>query len=39
VWRRFAPDQLRHAHPIEMTHEAVPLIVVHAPARLGITAI
>src|SRR4051794_15142078 len=40
--RRFAPHQLRHAHPVEMAREAVPLIVIQRQLRhtnLGITSI
>jgi hypothetical protein len=38
VRRRFAPQQLRHAHAVEMAREGVPLIVIerqlaHSNAR------
>jgi site-specific recombinase XerD len=39
---RFAPHQLRHAHPVEMAHEGVPLIVIQrrlGHSNLGITSI
>lgn len=42
VRRRFAPHQLRHAHPVEMAHEGVPLIVIQRQlghSNLGITSI
>ena len=42
VRRRFAPHQLRHAHPVEMAHEGVPLVVIQRQlghANLGITSI
>jgi site-specific recombinase XerD len=42
VPRRFAPHQLRHAHAVEMAHEAVPLVVIQCQlghASLGVTSI
>ena len=42
VRRRFAPHQLRHAHPIEMAHEGVPLVVIQRQlghAHLGVTSV
>ena len=42
VRRRLAPDQLRHAHAVEMAHEGVPMVVIQRQlghAHLGITAI
>jgi site-specific recombinase XerD len=42
VRRRFAPHQLRHAHAVEMAHEAVPLVVIQRQlghSNLGITSI
>jgi integrase len=42
VRRRFAPHQLRHAHAVEMAHEAVPLVVIQRQlghANLGITSV
>jgi integrase/recombinase XerD len=42
VRRRFAPDQLRHAHAVEMAREGVPLNVIQRQlghANLGITSI
>ena len=42
VRRRFASDQLRHAHAVEMAHEGVPLVVIQRQlghANLGITSI
>src|SRR5215212_9126618 len=42
VRRRFAPHQLRHAHPVEMAREGVPLIVIQRQlghTNLGITSI
>jgi site-specific recombinase XerD len=42
VRRRFAPQQLRHAHAAEMAHEGVPLIVIRRQlghSNLGITSI
>ncbi len=41
VRRRFAPHQLRHAHAVEMSREAVPLVVIQRQlghADLGITS-
>jgi site-specific recombinase XerD len=41
VRRRFAPHQLRHAHAVEMSREAVPLLVIQRQlghADLGITS-
>ena len=41
VRRRFAPHQLRHAHAIEMAHEAIPLPIIQRQlghANLGITS-
>jgi site-specific recombinase XerD len=40
--RRFAPHQLRHAHPVEMAHEGIPLPIIQRQlghAHLGITSI
>jgi site-specific recombinase XerD len=40
--RWFAPQQLRHGHAVEMTHEGVPLVVIQRQlghANLGITSI
>ena len=42
VRRRFAAQQLRHAHAVEMAHEGVPLIVIQRQlghSNLGITSI
>ena len=42
VRRRFAPDQLRHAHAVEMAHEGVPLVVIQRQlghANLGIASV
>ena len=42
VRRRFAPHQLRHAHPVEMAHEGVPLLVIQRQlghSNLGITSV
>src|ERR671911_467654 len=42
VRRRFAPDQLRHAHAVEMAREGVPLIVIQRQlghTNLGITSV
>jgi site-specific recombinase XerD len=42
VRRRFAPHQLRHAHPIELAHESVPLNVIQRQlghTNLGLTSI
>jgi site-specific recombinase XerD len=42
VRRRFAPHQLRHAHPVEMAHEGVPLVVIQRQlghSNLGITSV
>jgi site-specific recombinase XerD len=42
VRRRFAPDQLRHAHAVEMAREGVPLIVIQRQlghSDLGITSV
>ena len=42
VRRRFAPNQLRHAHAVEMAREGVPLIVIQRQlghTNLGITSI
>ena len=40
VRRRFAPQQLRHAHAVEMAREGVPLVVIQRQhANLGITSI
>ena len=39
--RRFAPHQLRHAHAIEIAHEAIPLPIIQRQlghANLGITS-
>ena len=40
--RRFAPDELRHAHAIEMANEGIPLAMIRRQlghANLGITSI
>ena len=42
VRRRFAPDQLRHAHAVELAHEGVPLVVIQRQlghCNLGVTSI
>jgi site-specific recombinase XerD len=42
VRRRFAPHQLRHAHPVEIAREGVPLIVIRRQlghSNLGITSV
>jgi integrase len=42
VRRRFAPDQLRHAHAVEMAREGVPLVVIQRQlghSNLGITSV
>jgi integrase len=42
VRRRFAPQQLRHAHAVELAREGVPLIVIQRQlghTNLGITSI
>jgi site-specific recombinase XerD len=42
VRRRFAPDQLRHAHAVEMAREGVPLVVIERQlghANLGVTSV
>jgi integrase/recombinase XerD len=42
VRRRFAPHQLRHAHPVEMAHAGVPRVVIQRQlghAHLGVTSI
>ncbi len=42
VRRHFAPHQPRHAHAVEMAHEAVPLVVIQRQlghANLGITSV
>jgi integrase/recombinase XerD len=42
VRRRFAPQQLRHAHAVEMAREGVPLIVIQRQlghSNLGITSV
>jgi integrase/recombinase XerD len=42
VRRRVAPHQLRHAHPVEMAREGVPLIVIQRQLRRtnrGITSV
>lgn len=39
---RFAPHQLRHAHAVEIAHEAVPLVVIQRQlghSNLGTTSI
>ncbi|MGO9822004.1 MAG: tyrosine-type recombinase/integrase [Solirubrobacteraceae bacterium] len=41
VRRRFAPDELRNAHAVEMSREGVPLVVIQRQlghADLGITS-
>jgi site-specific recombinase XerD len=42
IRRRFAPHQLRHAHAVEMAHEAVPLVVIQRQlghSNLGIAPV
>ena len=42
VRRRFAPDQLRHAHAVELAREGVPLIVIQRQlghSNLGLTSV
>ena len=42
VRRRFAPQQLRHAHAAGMAHEGIPLRIIHRQlghAHLGITSV
>jgi integrase/recombinase XerD len=42
VRRRFAPQQLRHAHAVELAREGVPLIVIQSQlghSNLGITSV
>ena len=42
VRRRFAPHQLRHAHPVEMSRDGVPLVVIQRQlghANLAITSV
>jgi site-specific recombinase XerD len=42
VSRRFAPNQLRHAHAVEMAREGVPVVVIQRQlgySNLGVTSV